>query len=799
MKKKNLIRLQDITFGTIAVSSLFLLLGANGAFAATSAVDEVTITVPASCSLTNTIGSPHTATIETGVYQDDIGETTFKVFCNDNEGFAVYAVGYTNDEFGNTTMKPSTLAVSNAIATGTATSGSTSNWAMKLTAVSGDYAPTLETGFNDYHVIPDTYTKVASYASNTDGSTGSSFKSTYGAFVSQTQPADSYTGKVKYTVVHPANADTPLRKTIDELTYMQDFNNLSVEDRASVTLSMQYNTTYNLIDNRDNKTYQVARLKDDNIWMAENLDLGRTTLTQNLTSQNTNLDANVATITASTFNSWINSSEAYSYTSAGLIPLTTSNTSNHLDTDSVPGLPYGTIYNYCAASAGTICAEGRTNNDNATSDICPAGWRLPNGGDSGELNTLYNLPDYDTVAEIRAPIADGGLAFTFSGYIGYGSAPKSQGMIGDYWTSTRFDGDTMDNFTFYSSYVYPTGGRSRDSGASIRCVAKRPFHSLTINYSTGIAEIRLDGKTIQDGETITIEDGTYPIVVAPSLGYGFTSWSATAGLFGNANVQATTYTLNNNATLTADASYVATEMQNLSQNNCTTTASQVRDVRDNHVYKIQRLADGKCWMMENLDLGRTALTTDLTSSNTNLTNTVTASTFNGWKKTIGSSTYTAGEFISLSTTNTSNQFDADPVPGSFYGTLYNYCATSAGTICSDKNSNNNDATSDICPAGWRLPTGGSSGEFQALYNLTDYNTNTKMRAPSTNNGAAFALAGYFGSYSPDYQGSDGRYWSSTRYNNSSMNVLYLTQGYVYPNYQGTIERNYGYSIRCVAN
>ena len=202
--------MQDIAFGTIAISSLFLLVGASSANATTSAVDEVTIIVPASCSLTNTIGSPHTATIETGVYQDDIGETTFKVFCNDNEGFAVYAIGYSDNEYGNTVMKPSTLAVSNAIATGTATSGNTSNWAMKLTAVSGTYAPTLETGFNDYHIIPDTYTKVATYASNTDASTGSSFKSTYSAFISQTQPADAYTGKVKYTVVHPANADTPV-------------------------------------------------------------------------------------------------------------------------------------------------------------------------------------------------------------------------------------------------------------------------------------------------------------------------------------------------------------------------------------------------------------------------------------------------------------------------------------------------------------------------------------------------------------------------------------------------------------
>ena len=213
MKKKNLIRLQDITFGTIAVSSLFVLLGANGAFATTSVVDDVTVTVPASCTMSTTVNSNHTATVEVGSYVDDIGETTFKVTCNDSEGFSVYAVGFTNDEFGNTTMKPSVLADTNAIATGLATSGDTSNWAMKLTAVTGDYAPTLETGFNAYHVVPAEYTKVASYSANTDSSSGSSFKSTYAAYVASAQPADTYTGKVKYTIVHPANANAPERPT----------------------------------------------------------------------------------------------------------------------------------------------------------------------------------------------------------------------------------------------------------------------------------------------------------------------------------------------------------------------------------------------------------------------------------------------------------------------------------------------------------------------------------------------------------------------------------------------------------
>ena len=66
VKKKNLIRLQDITFGTIAVSSLFVLFGANGAFATTSAMDDVTITVPAACTMSSTVNSNHTATVEVG-------------------------------------------------------------------------------------------------------------------------------------------------------------------------------------------------------------------------------------------------------------------------------------------------------------------------------------------------------------------------------------------------------------------------------------------------------------------------------------------------------------------------------------------------------------------------------------------------------------------------------------------------------------------------------------------------------------------------------------------------------------
>ena len=186
-------------------------------------------------------------------------------------------------------------------------------------------------------------------------------------------------------------------------------------------------------------------------------------------------------------------------------------------------------------------------------------------------------------------------------------------------------------------------------------------------------------------------------------------------------------------------------------------------------------------MMTNLNLGATTLSTNLTSANTNLSTTITASTFNGWKKTSGSETSTSAEFIPVSGT--------DSTSGTAYGTLYNYCAASAGTICTSSNSSN--AAYDLCPAGWRLPT---RNEFTTLYSNASYNTNAKMRASIANGGAAFALAGFCDS-TPASQGSEGFYWSSTRYDSTIMYGLHLTTSGV--NQSGVYRRLTGSSIRCV--
>ena len=730
--KRRVFKALDIVVGLTALSSVLVLLNATGVYAESDAIDTVTVTVPVSCSITNTVDTTHTATVEVGTYTEDIGETIFKVLCNDSNGFAVYAIGYSDDTYGNTVMKPSTLADTNAIATGTATSGSTSNWAMKLTAVSGDYTPALATGFNDYHAVPAEYTKVASLDSSTDATVGSSFKSTYAAFVSQAQPADTYVGKVKYTVVHPSDAATPL------VTYtMQD-----VESWGSFVAEGQEVLG---IDARDGKSYTVARLADGNLWMTQNLDLDLDS-TKTYTPADTDISANW-TPSQSTYSNnnsaWSVSTttpESYDagerYWNGELCEQESCQFTDLTNTSGNPHNSIGNYYNWTAAVALNDSSDYNDGNVLIDQSICPAGWTLPRAGygDDSYYSLLaeYGLATHSTVGDDA--IWSGPLHFIPTGL--YSGHYGVFGSEGGYWTgvsggySQNFGGVLSAYVMFFDTNSTSPGifNPNRSFGGSIRCVA-RP--------ATNIVTFEEPPKTIsnlqymQDLNNLTADDKT----------------SVLASMEDN-----TTYDL--------------------------------IDTRDNRTYQVAKLKDGNIWMAENLDLGRTSLTTDLTSSNTNLNTTVTASTFNSWRKTSGTNTYTAGEFISVS--------GMDATSGTPYGTLYNYYVASAGTIAGTSNSS--DASYDICPAGWRLPTGGSTGEFQALY--TEYNSNALMRASIKNAGAAFALAGLFGNNTPVVQGTNGRYWSSTRRNNTVMHLLVLDTSDVSPKDYNA--RSAGYAIRCVA-
>ena len=196
-----------------------LLLSSPSVLAENTANKNLQVTVPVSCNLSLTETTAHTASITPGTYVNNIGESNVKATCNDSNGFAIYAIGYSGDTYGNNTLINTTNS-NYTIATGTATSGATSNWAMKLTSVTGTYEPIIvgSTGdlekeqntpdFSNYTSIPSTYTKVAYRNSSTDSITGANLKTSYAAYITSEQYVGEYEGKVKYTLVHPSTNDT---------------------------------------------------------------------------------------------------------------------------------------------------------------------------------------------------------------------------------------------------------------------------------------------------------------------------------------------------------------------------------------------------------------------------------------------------------------------------------------------------------------------------------------------------------------------------------------------------------------
>ena len=164
---------RSLTFVLIGLTTIsFFALSSSPASADDTVVDDVVINVPISCTMSSSGENSHTATVPNNTTRSDIGTTTVNAFCNDTGGFAIYAIGYTDETYGKTVLASATLGSTKDIATGTATSGSTSNWAMKLTNTGTTYPVTIQNSFNSYHSVPSAYTLVASRTSGTAVGTG---------------------------------------------------------------------------------------------------------------------------------------------------------------------------------------------------------------------------------------------------------------------------------------------------------------------------------------------------------------------------------------------------------------------------------------------------------------------------------------------------------------------------------------------------------------------------------------------------------------------------------------------------
>ena len=210
------------------------------------------------------------------------------------------------------------------------------------------------------------------------------------------------------------------------------------------------------------------------------------------------------------------------------------------------------------------------------------------------------------------------------------------------------------------------------------------------------------------------------------------------------------------------------------------TQYELFDGRDGRIYKVARMSDGNVWFLDNLRIGSNdvmTLTTEDTNTNPNVNDGVFVLPASG----IGDNSYTVPVIYAE---NVDEAIDSESQWS--FGGYYNYCAASAGTYCDEDEEAEGDAMYDICPAGWRMPTGGVGGEYETVVSLYD-DAITALRLP---------LSGRYYDSALGRIGEDGYFWSSTNRDGRRMYYLNRAGGSLTPT--GSYRRDRGYSMRCVA-
>ena len=333
------------------------------------------------------------------------------------------------------------------------------------------------------------------------------------------------------------------------------------------------------------------------------------------------------------------------------------------------------------------------------------------------------------------------------------------------------------------------------------------------NNTSSIAVLDANGTTIgtitSSGQSLTLLGGdTYTLKPTYVTGYTTDVISKTSGAgVISGDVRQRQFTVGAGSATINVTSRQMLPMQNYSCSNLANIGDtdMVYDTRDNQAYTIGKLADGNCWLLDNLALDLVAKKSVLTQDNTHASDTTLNYLKNGGGSTSDKyataavSNWTSSYSYSAPRVNLTNKdvipSDATSQAGQYkVGGYYNYCAASAGSYCygsgTSAGTSSGNATEDICPKGWRMPTGDDTGEYQALYNNSRYNTYASYRSA-----LHLPLPGYFYSGSAKYQGSNGDWWSSTRSGNDGMYRLSVGTSGIYP--VSSYTRDLGVSVRCV--
>ncbi|MBQ2695578.1 hypothetical protein IJG04_03020, partial [Candidatus Saccharibacteria bacterium] len=533
------------------------------------------------------------------------------------------------------------------------------------------------------------------------------------------------------------------------------------------------------LDNTDIKLYAV--------WTASKYDI---TLT------NTNATTNGSTSAYTTYSS----SNVYAGTasSSGTSTITSPQRAYSFSGFSKTNSAYDASVSSTATKTYTYVFDGwYTASSGGNKVITSSGALVANAKASDNTTTLVDSNGnwvYDTTSNPAVTLYAHWTAGTSQTLPTITQTDSTNGNGNCYWSSTN-------STTGAQTYASGATISSPTAGATLYGVCKFP---VKITFAgTGVSSVAVKsgsatgttvGTVSSSGGSVTdLAYGTnYYLVPTYTSGYELSGWSktSTSGTLSSTTEANPYITIGTTSTtgavgVTVTGKSAKTYMQDLTKAQCQSQASSgnitVYDRRDESDYTVRYIRDA-CWMTQNLRITGTISSTDSNFS-TNSTFNVKAADLKG-----SSSSYTQAQSHVADSTDVSASSSATGGPYTInqLGAWYNYCSASAGTVCSQTQK---DATEDICPSGWHLPSYNTApGAFSGM-------TGT-VSTTGTNNASYFSPI-YGGSY---YGGSSNRattygyWWSATAYNASNQYNLYYSNGSLGTGNGG---KRYGYYVRCV--
>ena len=226
---------------------------------------------------------------------------------------------------------------------------------------------------------------------------------------------------------------------------------------------MSTGTSYTVTDERDSQTYTVAKLADGNVWMTQNLKLGKTTTSMSLTTANSDVPSGGFTLNGKLTTPKFTTSDGY-----------TNNSSQYYCSDN-----YGCYYNWYTATAGSGTSSISAAGTNVNYSICPVGWTLPTEAQHIALTTAYGGYKSTNMIISNPATTTENANGEVPGYLYSGSYNNNGGVnvgqTGSYHSSTASSQQSLrmlrvglvDNL-----YAYPSANLNKYVGAAVRCLLK---------------------------------------------------------------------------------------------------------------------------------------------------------------------------------------------------------------------------------------------------------------------------------------------------------------------------------------